>query len=705
MISLNKLELTNFLSHGQTVLTFDETEKLLIDGQSGAGKSTIFDGIIWALFNEGRSDSKSLIRKGESSAKVALHINKNGQVYIIERAVTSSGKHTLEVFTLNKNGVKVAHEINGVKALQEWIEKDLLGMSYLLFINSIAYIQGNNDVFVSQPASKRKELLLEIVKTDDFKHFADLAKEKVKEIELDKYKIAHGVAVMSEVENGLNESIKNKSTLSSSLNSFTSRLNDVLSRLEVINTQLSRLDLINENKAVIVSAKLVLEKQLAQLNSELLESQELAKKKSDLDVKLQEYQGVSLEELKSQREALNSVILNINNSISTLLTEKNTNNPKPVVHDYQSEKTALLNRISLYENKVPCPSKEGCPYYKEYANIDPLKAELQAILSNEVIEQEKLAKWQEAEAKYDFSALSRELDANKISYQVIDDKITTLQALTKSGDELNEKISKLKHDALVQSEISALKEQIRKKDEEYEVLITSAHEAGLNELSHERGVLNMELSSLSSNIETLKAQLAVIEDAEIQLIKLQGNIKAEKDKLSTLEVSLDKMNLLKDALGSKGLNTIICDMIIPRLEDHVNLVLHKLSDFSIRIDTQRAKSDDGVKEGLWITIINEQGQEMDFDNYSGGEKVRIQIAIAEALAALGNKIGFRLVDEAIMGLSPEMTESFTNVFAELLDQYPQMLLISHLNEVKDLFENKLVVRKINGVSTVSLQGA
>jgi len=96
------------------------------------------------------------------------------------------------------------------------------------------------------------------------------------------------------------------------------------------------------------------------------------------------------------------------------------------------------------------------------------------------------------------------------------------------------------------------------------------------------------------------------------------------------------------------------------------------------------------------------GEEMSFENYSGGERVRITIAIAEGLASLQSSVGFRIMDEMITGLSSEMIFDFTEVLLRLQNKYSQMLMISHLEEVKELFSEKIIVNKINGISKITI---
>jgi exonuclease SbcC len=144
------------------------------------------------------------------------------------------------------------------------------------------------------------------------------------------------------------------------------------------------------------------------------------------------------------------------------------------------------------------------------------------------------------------------------------------------------------------------------------------------------------------------------------------------------------------------------DYLVPQLEDRINEVLGQMSDFRIRLDTQKATVDDeGIKEGLFITVINDLGEELPFDSYSGGEKVKITVAISEALASLMSGVGFRIMDENIVSLDKESTDGFVSVLVKLQKQFPQLLVISHLQEVKDIFEKSVTITKVNGISKIT----
>jgi exonuclease SbcC len=177
-------------------------------------------------------------------------------------------------------------------------------------------------------------------------------------------------------------------------------------------------------------------------------------------------------------------------------------------------------------------------------------------------------------------------------------------------------------------------------------------------------------------------------------------VEANKGALQVKE-DIECLELLKEAFSPRGVKAVVIDYLVPQLEERINGVLSQMSDFRIRLDTQKATVDEeGVKEGLFITVINDHQEELPFASYSGGEKVKITIAISEALASLMNQIGFRIMDENIVSLDKESTESFVVVLEKLQQKFPQLFVISHLQEVKDIFEKKITVVKVNGTSKI-----
>jgi exonuclease SbcC len=202
-----------------------------------------------------------------------------------------------------------------------------------------------------------------------------------------------------------------------------------------------------------------------------------------------------------------------------------------------------------------------------------------------------------------------------------------------------------------------------------------------------------------TNLAIDESRLADIEKREAEIAKAKKDLEERKKDVVSIDQDLTKLAVVKDAFGPKGIKTVVIDFLMPRLEEEVNNVLSRLSEFTVRFDTQAPKTDGGVKEGLFITIVNDIGEELPFESFSGGEKLKITVAISEALASL-QKAKFRLFDEMFIGLDETSTESFAMVLERLQEDFPQVLCISHLRQIKDMFTRSIVVTKHNGISSI-----
>jgi|GEM_PF-503935 ATPase involved in DNA repair len=87
---VSSVKLTNFLSHADTTVKFNNGVNVIV-GPNGAGKSSIVDAILFALFREStRGSISELVRKGQRRGWVELSLVKNSDTYIIRRELTSA---------------------------------------------------------------------------------------------------------------------------------------------------------------------------------------------------------------------------------------------------------------------------------------------------------------------------------------------------------------------------------------------------------------------------------------------------------------------------------------------------------------------------------------------------------------------------------------------------------------------------------------
>src|SRR3990167_2137847 len=131
---LKSLKLQNFLSHENSELVFTSNHKLLIDGPSGAGKTSIVEGIIWCLYGKARLENRSLVKLGKQTGRVELALTDGKFTWIIRRTVTKKGSQTLDISLEDSDRKARAVGATSLKEKQAYIEKEILKSSYELFI-------------------------------------------------------------------------------------------------------------------------------------------------------------------------------------------------------------------------------------------------------------------------------------------------------------------------------------------------------------------------------------------------------------------------------------------------------------------------------------------------------------------------------------------------------------------------------------------
>jgi len=700
MIILNRIKLSNFLSHSETLIDFKRDEKLLIDGKSGSGKSSIPEAIIWCLYGEGRSDNKNLVKHGAKVGYVELEMQDREVTYRVKRLTTDKSKNTLEVYSRTGTDNWKPIDRVGIKDTQDWIENEFLHASYELFINSIAYPQDNVNNFVKQTASKRKDLLLEIANIKNFDMYYSKAKDSVN-------------SVLSEI-NGIDTSVS-ANTFSRDMAKSQIIDEDVLENLtakhkEEIAIKRTEHDYLKAKRIALKSSleeiekikKAIESKDISFKTSTLRSSEKMKQieeiKKIDIEplkTKVTEY-----EKVKAERELLDT---EIKADYERSLQMNSIMADKPAFHDYDKDVSDLKKQIEpLVKDIKVCPAGDDCPF------ITPIKNQIQYVeeqIKTKLLQKDKMEKdlevyqvkisslgapkvSNEVRTHYDsLRASERLLELSRAVLEGSVSRISTLPGLESEFFAFQQDSNKF----LI--EINVLTDELSKKNSETDLSIIPQ----LDQLEITIvGTINM----LEENISKNNSLVSLSKNARSTVKTIEEKINERLEQKKKLMVQIEALNAIKDAFGSKGLKTVVIDYLIPILEDKINEILARLSEFRVRLETQKSSADgESTIEGLYINIINEKGEELEFSSYSGGEKVRITIAISEALATL-QKCGFRILDEIITGLSSEMTTDFVNVLNDLQNLYPQVICISHLTEVKDAFEKRITIQKIDGTSKI-----
>ena len=710
MIFLRKISLINFISHANTEIEFNSDDKILIDGVSGSGKSSIVEAIIWCLYGEGRSQNRNLIKKGRTESTVTLYLENDGVFYRIKRNINSKGSQGVEIYSSLDGTTYGQYVSSGIKESQEWIEKELIGASYNLFINSVVYLQDRANHFINKSSVEKKDLLMEIIGLNHLDEYLSKSKEKASEI---KNNIISLEAIINEKKNnlsGLNLSLYNKKELSS----LCDKLKAEKSRLEGIKTNLSEwFSLIDGKRFILLNDQPYLDSLRCSLDRRSI----VIKEKRNLINRLNERVNFNSMELK----ILESSIKNVKDKIEKINSQQIDNfeiaskrmaimADKPNIIDYDYEINRVKDQLEpLVKKTLSCKRfNEPCPYCGDDCELTKgIKQQVQFF-------KDEIARLEERKIQQlkDIDFWSQRINSVPIEKEIdMEEKKQLESSIIKMNEDLSilkaeeEDINKIKDHkfSLTVYEVEERDSIIALKNHDYKILsiLEEIDWTNMETKIDDMETNNKLLKSIEESISNCLVSLRMADIMNEQVNTLTEDITGLENDYRASSDDLKAINNLITALGPNGIRSMVIDHSVPRLERKINEILSLLSNFRVKIETQRSKaSGDGNIEGLFINIINEGGQELDFENYSGGEKLKIVVAISEALASM-QKVGFRIFDELFVGLDEDSTIGFAAIMEKLQSRFKQVICISHLRSIKDTFDKIIEVKKINGSSSLS----
>lgn len=189
-----KLKMTAFGPYASTVEVdfekFGESGLFLVTGDTGAGKTTIFDGITFALFHKtsGLDREVANLRSDYASeneeTSVEFSFTHNGRRYQITRSPQYERPKKRGTGFVNKPAKAVLlrepdASIEGVKQVNEAVE-DLLRISYDQFKQISMIAQGEFREVLNADSKKRGEILQKIFATEGYKKMGFLMEQRYK---------------------------------------------------------------------------------------------------------------------------------------------------------------------------------------------------------------------------------------------------------------------------------------------------------------------------------------------------------------------------------------------------------------------------------------------------------------------------------------------------------------------------------------------
>jgi exonuclease SbcC len=171
---------------------------------------------------------------------------------------------------------------------------------------------------------------------------------------------------------------------------------------------------------------------------------------------------------------------------------------------------------------------------------------------------------------------------------------------------------------------------------------------------------------------------------------------AHRQKLVEDKAAFDELRL---AFGKKGIQAMIIESAIPEIEVEANRLLARMTGgrMNVRFETQRETLAGDTVETLEIKIADELGTR-DYALFSGGEAFRVNFAIRVALSKLlarraGAQLQMLVIDEGFGTQDTEGRERLVEAINSIQDDFVRILVITHIEELRDLFPAHIEVFK------------
>ena len=148
---------------------------------------------------------------------------------------------------------------------------------------------------------------------------------------------------------------------------------------------------------------------------------------------------------------------------------------------------------------------------------------------------------------------------------------------------------------------------------------------------------------------------------------------------------------LARAFGRNGIQAFIIESAIPGLESDANELLGRLTENRMHLD---------------IKIADEVGTRS-YETFSGGEAFRINFALRIALSKLlarrsGAPLPILFIDEGFGSQDAAGQERLTEAIQSIQDDFEKIIVITHVDQIKEAFPVRIEVTKDSGGSTFQL---
>lgn len=686
---------------------------------------------IWEKYKDRTADKRKLIENDVNEidgrvAEIDLELseeetrkNRLSELETSLKQISSAREAQDTVLTNIKNTTAI---LNEQRKLVETLEKSL---------NNVRFSLSNVESKIAEKENEQKD-------------FADLV-NRAKEIERLYKEWKEVKKELGEFESSSFVARDFESKRKPLVDAIDDEKNKLETEKEVLSNQWSiiseQLSVIGNLEKEISSAK----KSLADVESKIEERESVESQRNEAKEKLAG--------LKSENESLRNEMDELKKRIDSLKTADGAECPlcgQPLSESHRKETLKQLEKdgkqkgdaFRANKDEIKDIDEKVASYEKQvagYKNLDNERLKFSNSLSTLTLQLDSInsqnTEWEKTGAKR-LKEINKILESGKFA-------VDSQKELAK----LDKEINKLGYDISLHESKRKEELALREVEEDYAKLdkakeLSKRIDKELKELEEEKGKKKKEVHSAEKSYEDAVKVLAEtqskapnLQEAENKFYELKedenrirdelGAARQKVDVLSTLrtrkkdyEVQREELNQdilrhksLERAFGKDGVPALLIEQALPQIEQKANDLLEKLSDgrMTIRFVTQaeyKDKKRDDLKETLDIQISDSSGSR-NYEMYSGGEAFRVNFAIRLALSEiLAQRKGARLqtlvIDEGFGSQDAQGRQRLIEAINAVKNDFAKIFVITHIDELKDAFPNRIEVEKTERGSSVSI---
>ena len=677
-----KFQFDNMFSYGKgNLVDFSNMEGTYgIFAPNASGKSTLLDSITYCIFDKCSKTAKAgqVMNNQSTNFYCKLTFELHGKEYTIERRGTKQKMGNVKVnvdFYYMDADDKIS--LNGKDRSDTNAKiREVMG-NYEDFVLTALSVQNNNTGFIDMSQSDRKDLLSQFLDIDVFEELYQLANNEMRDV----------LVLLREYQKEDHHQLLRKSEFD--IETYEIALEEAKEQKLTIETKRT-----STNRTILNKTA-----QLIPIDNSIVDIEDLEYQKSNINV--------GIPKLQKLIEANTAAIDKIERDIDLLNT--------------QTVSGKVIRDINLedYSHKLRS-------YKMDTEALQSQKLELSnanAQLKNSQKKMEKLA-----ELKYDPNCsfcmdnvfvkdaieTKNNINSEEKTVNDIQDIIKTLEGRIKHNSIVVEiKDAKEKYDKSLQdleaqkNKLNAEDNKLNKKLNDVKLLLSNieskidAHNQQLQAIETNKA-LNLEIEDLNKDLKAIDKELnakneEIVEISTNKKLEESNKIKYEKAiaKLKELEVKSKDYQQYLTATHRDGIPHMLIASIIPSVEEEINNILSQIVDFSIVLQAE--------DKSINAYIAYSEDDFWPLELTSGMEKFVASLAIRTSLINVSSlpKPNFLAIDEGFGALDSSNLNSMVMLFDYLKTQFKFIMIISHIDSMRDIVDSHIEINKTNGKSKIA----